>query len=135
MLNLSGFGQNVTCKALPLTLTLAVFFVSIFCAWGDDLSIGPFFDQFPLTIGSGERTEIMGPFYYNEQNGSEKTVAFPPFYSRDVIPDINATEIAALYPLFTYVKYGTQYQVQFVELISFSGGQDPDDLNRRRITI
>jgi hypothetical protein len=135
MLNLTAFGHKLMCKALPLTLTLAALFIPVFCAFGDDFSAGPFFDNFPLTLSPGERTEIMGPFYYHQQNGSEKTVAFPPFYSHDVIPDIDATEINALYPLFTYVKYGTQWRAQFVELISFSGGLDPDNLNRHRISF
>ena len=135
MLNLRDSSPKTPCKALSLTITLAVFFLSAFSAWGDDFSAGPFFDRFPLTLTSGERTEIMGPFYYDQQMSSEKTVAFPPFYSSDVIPEINATEINALYPVFTYVKYGTQFRAQFVELISISGGQDPDNLNRHRISI
>jgi hypothetical protein len=135
MLNLSDFGLKTPYKALSLTITLAAFFLFVFSALGDESSVGPFFDHFPLTLGIGERTEIAGPFYYREQNGSEKTVAFPPFYSYDIIPDVNATEIAALYPLFTYVKYGTQHRAQFFEMITFSGGEDPDNLSRQMITI
>ena len=135
MLNLRDFGHSTPRKALSLTLTFAALFFSFFCAFGSDFSAGPFYDTFPLTLGSGMRTEIMGPLYYHQQNDTEKTVAFPPFFSYDVIPDIHATEFAALYPLFTYVKYGTQSQVQFVELISISSGNDPDDLNRHRISI
>jgi hypothetical protein len=128
-------GRSSIGEVLSLTITLAVLFLASSRALAADFSVGPLFDQFPLTLGSGERTEIMGPFYYDQQNDSEKTWAFPPFFSSDADPSIHASEDDFLYPVFTYVKYGTQYRGQFVELFSFSGGQDPDDLARHRITL
>ena len=135
MLNLLKSTQKPVQKALSLTLTLAALFLSCTCAFADQLSVGPFFDSFPLTLGPGQRTEIMGPFYYKETNDMEKTVAWPPFFSIWSEPAIEAAEYDSLYPVFTYVKYGSQFRVQFVELLSFSGGQSPDNLERKRFTV
>jgi hypothetical protein len=122
-------------KTLSLTITLSVIFFNGLSVFGGDFSAGFFYDQFPLALGSGERTEIMGPFYYRQQDDSVKTVAFPPFYSKVTDPSINVSEYNSLYPLFTYVKYGTQFRVQLLQLLSFAGGQDADDLERKRLTI
>ena len=129
------FGRESICKALSLTITLVAFFLTVSSVIAGDFSAGPIFDQFPLTLGSGQRTEIMGPFYYNEQNDTRNTLAFPPFFSLSTDPVIDSSEYNFLYPVLTYVKYGTQYRAQLVEILSFSGGQSPDDLVRRRITI
>ncbi len=104
-------------------------------AFGGDFSAGPLFDQFPQTLGSGQRTEILGPFYYDQQNGSEKTWALPPFFSDDTDPVIDTREDDFLFPIFTYVHYGSQFRGQFIELVSFSGGDNPDNLNPRRFTL
>lgn len=132
MLNLAKYGLETPGKALSLTITLAVLFLPFTKARA---SAGLFYDKFPLTLGPSERTEMAGPFYYKEQTDSQKTIAFPPFYSRETEPDITASELDVLYPVFTYVKYGTQYRAQFVEMFSVSGGQDPDNLERKRFTI
>jgi hypothetical protein len=135
MLTLTQFGRESLCQALSLTITLVAFFLPPLPVPAGDFSIGPIFDQFPLTLDSGQRTEILGPFYYNDQNDTRNTLAFPPFYSLSTDPAINTSENEFLYPVFTYVKYGTQYRAQFVEVLSFSGGENPDDLVRHRITI
>lgn len=135
MLNLTKYGRETIGKGLSLTITLAALFLATLSACASDFSAGPIFEQFPLTLGSGERTEILGPIYYHEQNDTRKTLAFPPFYSFSTDPVIDSSENDFLYPVFTYVKYGTQYHAQFVELFSFSGGTSADDLMRRRFTL
>src|SRR5262249_44843013 len=47
--------------------------------------IGLAYDDFPLTLAPGERTEAAGPFFYTEDKETEKTWAVPPLlsYSRD----------------------------------------------------
>ena len=42
---------------------------------------GPLYDQFPLTLDSGHRTEAAGPFFYDQQRETEKTWAMPPLFS------------------------------------------------------
>jgi hypothetical protein len=135
MLNLTQNTRLSRGKALSLTITLVALFFAGLGAKGGDFSAGPFFDQFPLTLDSGQRTEIMGPFYYQQQTAADKIIAFPPFFSSDTDPAIDASEYDSLYPIFSYVRYGTQYRAQLIELFSFSGGQDPDNLERRRFTI
>ena len=135
MLKITESSLKVAVNALSLTITLAVFFSSVCTVFAGDLSAGPLFDQFPLTIGEGQRTEIFGPFYYNEQNDSENTWALPPFFSRQAEPAIDEVEVQSLYPLFTYVKYGTQYRVQFIELFSWEGGENPSGVQAHRVMI
>lgn len=134
MLNLVGYGLKSPCKALALTLTLAALFLVSPDAFSSDFSAGLLYDQFPLTLGDGQRTEILGPFYYNEQNGTKNTWAFPPFFSREADTSIDQTEHDFLYPLFTFVTYGTQYRAQFFQLFSVTGGEDTRNL-KHRITI
>lgn len=122
-------------KALSITLTLVAFFLSKRCLFADVFSAGPAFDRFPLTIGTGERTEIAGPLYYNELNDSSRTWALPPFLSRQHDPTIDETEIQALYPVFSYMKYGTQYRVQFFQIISMQGGENPHDVMAHRFWL
>ncbi|HEX3625077.1 MAG TPA: hypothetical protein VH280_06615 [Verrucomicrobiae bacterium] len=103
--------------------------------FGDDFSAGPIFDRFPLTIGEGHRTEILGPIYYNELNDTSRTWAFPPFFSRQADPTIDELEIQSLYPVFSYVKYGTQYRAQFFQLFSVAGGENPNNVQAHRLWL
>src|ERR1700691_5605979 len=88
----------------------------------DDFQAGPLFAQFPLTLDSGHRTEAMGPFFYDQQKGSEKIWAIPPLFSHKTDPAIEFREDDFLYPLLTYEFYGKEYRWQFFQLLSFSGG-------------
>jgi hypothetical protein len=136
MLNFIKITPKNPNKALTLTLTFVALFLLLPGALaGNNFSAGPIYDQFPLTLGSGKQTEILGPLFYDQQNDSEKTWAFPPLFSRDADPVIETCEYDFLFPLFTYVKYGTQYRAQFFELFSFSGGQNPDGVEPHRITV
>jgi hypothetical protein len=102
----------------------------------DDFHAGPLFDSFPLTLTPGQRTEALGPLYYNQQSDTERTWALPPFYSRDTDPSIEMIQDDFLYPIMTYRRYGTEYRWQFIELFSFAGGKDPNGFqDARRFTI
>lgn len=123
-------------KTLSITITLAALFLSVGMVFGDDLSIGPAFCEFPLTIGTGHKKEILGPFYYNETNDETGNVwAFPPFFSHQEDPTIDEIEDQSFYPIFSYVKYGTQYRAQFVELFSFAGGENPGEVHAHRLMV
>ncbi len=134
MLNLVKQRPKTLCKGLSLTLTFVALFLLSQPVFGDGLSAGPLFDQFPLTIGDGQRTEILGPFYYNEQNDTKKTWAFPPFYSHETDPVIDQREDDFLYPISTYTRYGTQYRWHFIQIFNLTGGEDPTN-TKHRITI
>ena len=135
MLNVPYCTLRTPCKALTLTLTLAALFLLLPAAFAGDFSAGPLFDQFPLTIGSGQRTEAVGPLYYNQLNDTERTWAFPPLFSSVTDPAIETRENDFLFPLFTYVRYGTQYRAQFFQWISFAGGEYPDGSIPHRFTL
>ena len=105
------------------------------CFGENDFHAGPFYDQFPLTLDSGQRTEAAGPFFYEQEKDTEKARAIPPLFSSDSDPAIEQSEDDFLYPLLTHIKYGTEYRWQFLQLFSFSGGQDPKDFKKRRFTI
>jgi hypothetical protein len=101
----------------------------------DELHAGLLYDQFPLTLDSGRRTEAVGPLFYDEQKDSEKTWALPPFFSRYANPDVETREYDFLYPLLTYEYYGQEFRWQFLELFSFAGGQNPQASEEKRFTI
>jgi hypothetical protein len=97
--------------------------------------LGPLFDESPLTLDVGHRTEIAGPLFYSQQKDTEKTWAFPPLFSHNTDPAVEASEDDFLYPLLTYEYYGQEYRWQFFEFLSFAGGQEPDGHGERRFTI
>ena len=102
---------------------------------GDGFRAGPLFDQFELVVGSGQRTEAAGPFFYDQRNDSEKTWAVPPLLSYDADPATESKEFDSVYPVLTYERYGMEYRWQLAQLLSFSGGQDPDDSTAKRFTL
>ena len=59
----------------------------------DGFSAGPLYDQFPLTLESGHRTEAVGPFFYQQERDTEKSWGMPPLFSRVTDP---ATESEVL---------------------------------------
>ena len=63
------------------------------------------------------------------------TWAVPPLFSHDTDPAVESREDDVLYPILTYERYGKEYRWQFIQLFSFSGGQEPDDSEKRRFTI
>ena len=115
-------------------LGLAIGFPSAAFA-GDGFRAGPIFDQFALVLDSGQRTEAAGPFFYDQRKDSEKTWAVPPLLSYDADPATESKEFDLLYPVLTYERYGMEYRWQLAQLLSFSGGQNPDDSTAKRFTL
>ena len=101
----------------------------------DGPNLGPLFDTFPLTLESGNRTEVLGPVFYSEQAGSQRVWAFPPLLSRAWDPETDFDEIDFGYPLMTYRRYGKEYRWQFVQVFSFAGGRDQQERDSRRLTL
>lgn len=85
-------------------------------------SFGPLFENFPLSLDLGNRTEAIGPFFYDELRGDERRWALPPLMSsaHDEITDWS--EFDFLYPILTYDRFGAEYRFQICQLLSFSGG-------------
>ena len=101
----------------------------------DGIHIGLLYDHFPLTLDAGQRTEAVGPLFYEQQKDSEKTWAFPPFFSRATDPEVEYREDDIFYPLLNYETYGNEYRWQFFELWSFAGGKTQQDTRQKRFTI
>jgi hypothetical protein len=103
---------------------------------GNGFHAGPIFDQFVLTLDSGHRTEAIGPFFYNQENDTEKTWAVPPLLSYDADRAAESKEFDLLYPVLTCERYGMEYRWQLGQLLSFAGGQSPkEDASQKRFTL
>jgi hypothetical protein len=127
------FGKFLCCLRIGF-LILALGFCSVGFSQ-DGFHAGLLYDQFLLTLDSGQRTEAVGPLFYDQQKDSEKTWALPPFFSHDTDPSVESCEEDFLYPLLTYESYGQEFRWQFCELLSFAGGQTPQDSRQKRFTI
>ena len=101
----------------------------------DGFSAGPIFDEFALTRELGHRTEALGPFFYQQRKGDKFTWAIPPLLSHDIDTATDTEEFDLLYPILTYDRFGMEYRWQLVQLFSFSGGQNPNQVPARRITL
>jgi len=105
-------------------------------AGADDwLHAGLLFDHFSLTLAPGDRTEAVGPFFYDEQRETQHTWAVPPLLSMARDPELELKEFDFLYPLVTYDRYGGQYKLQFFEVFLFAGGPTQRENVRNRFTI
>jgi len=101
----------------------------------DGISAGPLYDQFKLTLENGDRTEALGPLFYDEDAGVRRTWAVPPFVSSAIDPSVELSEFDILYPLITCDRYGEQYRWQFFQILSWGGGPMPDINVRDRFTL
>ncbi len=98
-------------------------------------SCGFIFDRYNLTLEAGCRTEAIGPLYYSQQTADESTLAFPPFFSSVANPSVDYTSYDFLYPLLTRLQYGREWRWQLFQLLSFSGGKEPNDAEKDRHTL
>jgi len=104
------------------------------CA-GDDVHAGFIFDRHQFTLEPGERTEAVGPFFYETRTDSENIVAVPPLFSHTTKPDVQYEGYDFLYPLLTFDRYGKEYRWQVGQLLSFAGGQNQTEVERHRFTL
>jgi hypothetical protein len=126
--------QRFVCHLQICWLALAFSFCASAFA-EDDFYAGPLFDRHPLTLDIGRRIEAAGPFFYCQERDSEKTWAVPPLFSHDADPAVESREDDFIYPLLTYERFGREYRWQFIQLFSASGGREPDDSSKDRVTI
>jgi hypothetical protein len=96
---------------------------------------GPLFDEFDLTLAPGHRTEALGPFFYSEQQETQRIWAVPPLLSYTRDPEMESKEFDFLYPVMTYDRYGDQYRWQLFQLLSFAGGPTQRESARDRFTL
>jgi hypothetical protein len=107
--------------------------VSIFAE--DAVHAGLAYDHFTLTLDDGERSEAVGPFFYEEQQDIRHTWAIPPFFSHLTDPGTDSEEYDVLYPLLTYDRFGQQYRWQIGQLFNFAGGPTQTETARDRFSL
>lgn len=120
---------EITCLCAILALGLSQLKAS------DALNIGFLYDCFPLTIASGERTEAVGPLWYEQDKETEHSFGVPPLFAHVADPSTESEEFDFAYPLLTYDRYGKEYRWQLVQLLSLSGGRNQDDVPKDRFTL
>jgi hypothetical protein len=119
---------RILCLALTLVVGGSIFAADVFNA-------GLLWDEFPLTLDTGQRTEAIGPFYYDQQKDSEKTWAIPPLFSHSTDPDVESLENDFCYPLMTYEHFGKEYRWQLIQILSLSGGANQDGTAKHRFSL
>jgi len=96
---------------------------------------GPIYSRFSLTLEPGTRQEVAGPFFGLEQRGSESEWTLSPLFSHRYDQGIDFEEFDFLYPILTYDRFGDEKRVQFLQLLSFAGGQNQMGKIESRFTI
>jgi hypothetical protein len=101
----------------------------------NEVSAGPLFERFNLTLNEGYRTEIVSPLFYEEHKDTQRTWAVPPLLSYTLDPASDLEEFDFVYPLLTYDRYGKQYRWQLFQVLNFTGGETQREPKRDRITL
>jgi len=104
-------------------------------AAGAEISIGPLFEEFQLTLKSGARAEAIGPFFYDEESGAQSSWAIPPLFSSTHDAETDSSEFDFAYPIVTYDRFGSEYRFQIIQLFSFSGGGLQSGATKDRFTL
>jgi hypothetical protein len=102
----------------------------------DPVHAGFIYDDFKLTLAPGRRTEILGPFYYDEHKETQETWAFPVLtlaHTEDPTTEYKETDF--LYPILTYDRFGAEYRWQIFQFFSFAGGANQDETRDHRFTL
>ena len=101
----------------------------------NEVSAGPLYEQYRLTLNEGYRTEIVSPLFYEEQKETQWTWAVPPLLSYSKDPGPGLKEFDFVYPVLTYDRYGKQYSWQLFQLLNFTGGESQNEPKRDRVTL
>jgi hypothetical protein len=96
---------------------------------------GPVFSSFRLTLDTGQRTELLGPFYFSERREDIAQWAIPPLMSYTRDHGIDSVEFDVLYPGLTYDRFGGEYRFQILQLFNFAGGVKEGDTNKHRFAL
>jgi hypothetical protein len=99
------------------------------------ISAGPVFSEFGLTLESGRRTEVFGPIFYFDEREETSQWAFPPLMSYTHDRGVDGTEFDILYPILTYDRSGAEYRFQIFQLFNFAGGVKEAETNKHRFSL
>lgn len=98
-------------------------------------SAGPLLSHFPLTLDEGERTEALGPLFYQQRRESETMFGLPPLFTHVLDREADSEEYDFFYPLLSYDHFGSEYRWHFFQLLNFAGGRRQDEVPAKRFTI
>jgi hypothetical protein len=129
MANYRQFLQHVLCLAGLLIAGSAQ------AGTDDELLAGPAYAKFRLTLTPGWREEEGGPFFYEQDASGQTQWAIPPFFCRTLTPEVDWSEWEFFYPVVNYRRFGKEYRLQFGQVLSFSGGQTPQEDSVRHTTL
>jgi hypothetical protein len=135
----SGKPSRVTMSINKLLIIcgLGIAFSGVLTASGaDSLVAGPLYAHFPLTVGEGQKTEILGPLFYADDDSGSHQWAVPPLgmsYTDNTNLQIEQFDFA--YPLLTWRRFGREYRWQFFQLFNAAGGQVPGKADEHRVTL
>lgn len=105
-----------------------------------------------MTIGTGERLEAAGPFWASERRWPEdwepseaeptppvteiaRTFTLAPLFNWNAEPVADNVSWDFVYPVVTYDRYGGEYRVQVLQMLSFSGGRTQAGAEGRGFTL
>jgi hypothetical protein len=118
-----------------LAWILVAFVLRVVPATSGGISAGPLVEEFSLTLDVGKRVEAGGPFFGYERKGEQRQWVVAPLCSYTVDDGTETAEFDLAYPFLTYDRFGTEYRLQFFQLLNFSGGRNQRDDTVRRITV
>jgi hypothetical protein len=101
----------------------------------EDLAVGPLYHEFRLTLDAGRRVEAFGPFFYDEERAAERFWGIPPVFSYRRNDDIESEGFDFLWKALSYDRFGEEYRIHLLQLLSLGGGTAQADTNAHRFTI
>jgi hypothetical protein len=101
----------------------------------NEILAGPAYAKFRLTLTPGWREEAAGPFFYEQDVSGQIQWALPPFFCRTITPEVDWSEWEVFYPVINYRRFGKEYRLQLAQVLSFSGGQTPEEKSVRHTTL
>jgi len=120
----------------PITLSGFLWLMLPLCSSAQEsFHAGPLFDQFSLTLASGQRVEAAGPFWFEERQESRESWGLPPLLWATRDPETDSSEFRFIYPAMSCIRYGGQYRWQLGQLLSFAGGPSQQEKVRNRVTL
>lgn len=96
---------------------------------------GPLVTEFDLTLQPGTGTEAIGPFWASRESDGVSTWRLSPLISGEREPILERSEWEFLYPLVTYDRFGTEWKMQILQMLHFSGGSTLDGDIKKRQTL
>ena len=114
---------------------MALVFLALTLTVRADVSAGPAYSDFALTLDLGHKTQIAGPLFYSLEREETTQWAIPPLMSYTSDEGVPSVEFDILYPLLTYDRFGAEYRFQIFQLFNFAGGNVENETNKHRFSL